>query len=187
MDFSTIILAGGRSSRMGANKALVLFRGKPLIQYAIDLACSFSTDILISSNTGDLGDLGFPVVNDIFTVKAPLAGVHAGLKSSRSDWNLVLTCDMPNVTKGMVDRLLAALDDNLRVVIPHHNGFFEPLCGFYHRGLIPLIERNFLAGKLSMLDLPGSAPHRFISTADLPPEEISFQFRNVNEKNDLME
>ena len=185
MNFTTIILAGGQSTRMGENKALVPFMGKPLIQYSIDLARTFTNDIFISSNNHDLDYLQFPVIQDIFKVKAPLAGIHAGLTASHSDWNLILTCDMPNITKELIDRLYSALDEELRMVVPHHNGFIEPLCGFYHKSLIPFIEGNLIAGKYALIDLPDSVPHRFITMADVLPEEIALLFTNVNEKKDL--
>ena len=186
MDFTAIILAGGQSTRMGANKALVPYLGKPLIQYSIDLARLFTADILISTNNRDLDHLGYMVVQDRLMVKAPLAGIHSGLLHSGTDWNLVLTCDMPNITRGLIDRLSAALDDSLRMVVPGHDGFIEPLCGFYHRSLVRQIERNSIAGKYSLLDLPGYIPHRFITLPDLTRREIARLFRNMNEKKDLM-
>ncbi len=187
MNFATIILAGGRSLRMGANKALMPYKGRPLIQYSLDLAYSFTGEILISANNHDLDHLGFRVVKDLLPVKAPLAGIHAGLKASPTDWNLVLTCDMPNVTIGLIDRLIAALNENLRIVLPHHDGFVEPLCGFYHRNLIHLVETNIASGNLSLHDLPGAAPHLFVVMDDVPPEERALLFRNVNERKDLLD
>lgn len=170
---------------MGTNKALIPFRGKPLINHAIELACMFSNDILLSVNNHDLDDLGYRAVNDIVMVRAPLSGIHAGLTNSRNDWNLVLTCDMPNVSRELVDRLLSAIAPGLKLVLPYHQGFIEPLCGFYHRDLLPVIENNVAAGKLSLLDLPGLVEHRFIALDDMKSEEISFLFRNMNEKSDL--
>jgi len=152
----------------------------------MDMALQFNNDIIISANNHDLDYLGFPVVHDIYGVNAPLAGIHAGLKFSRTEWNLVLTCDMPNVTKGMIDRLLAMLDEGLRMVVPQHNGFVEPLCGFYHMGLLPLIEANIAKKKFSLLKIPESAPYRFVILPDVTPEEIQFIFKNVNEKRDLL-
>jgi molybdenum cofactor guanylyltransferase len=186
MNFTAIILAGGQSRRMGSNKALLSYHGKPLIQYSIDLALQFTNHILISANNCNLDHLGYPVIRDVYPVKAPLAGIHAGLRASATDWNLVLTCDMPNVSKGLTDLLLASLNDSLRMVVPQHDGFLEPLCGFYHRDLIPLIEKNIVAGKLSLLDLPGSVPHRFLTLAGVPPAEIANLFTNLNEKKDLL-
>lgn len=186
MHFSTIILAGGQSSRMGSNKALMQFAGKQLIQYPIDLARSFGSDVFISANNHELDFLGIKVITDLLPVNAPLAGIHAGLKSSRADWSLVLTCDMPNVTGELINRLLAAINESLWMIVPRHDGFTEPLCGFYRRDIIATLEDNFLAGKLSLLDLPGSVPCRFIDLDDIPPGERALLFRNVNEKNDLL-
>jgi molybdopterin-guanine dinucleotide biosynthesis protein A len=184
--FTTIILAGGQSSRMGSNKALILYHGKPLVQYSIDLAKSFSSDILISSNSHDLDHFGHIVVPDILEVKAPLAGIHAGLKASGTPWNLILTCDMPNITADLVNRLQGFLDKDVQLVLPTHNGFTEPLCGFYHRDMILLIEENYNAGRISLLDLPGQAKHRFISMDTFSTEELSSLFRNMNERKDLL-
>lgn len=187
MNLTAIILAGGKSKRMGENKALVPFLGKSLIQYAIDLALKFTDDILISANTRDLDQFGFQVIPDIADVKAPLAGIHSGLRASATDWNLVLTCDMPNVSKEVIRMLLYSLDDNLRMVVPSHNGFIEPLCGFYHKRILPVMESNMTIGKLSLLDLPGQVPHRFIEIENLSSEEIVLLFRNMNEKSDLLD
>jgi molybdopterin-guanine dinucleotide biosynthesis protein A len=186
LNFTTIILAGGQSSRMGTNKALIPYLGKPLVSYAIELAGMFSNDILLSVNNHDLDALGYRVVNDIVKVRAPLSGIHAGLTCSRTDWNLVLTCDMPNVTAELVNRLLSAIAPGLKLVLPYHQDFIEPLCGFYHRDLLPVIESNVAAGKLSLLDLPGLVAHRFITLDDMKSEEINFLFRNMNEKRDLL-
>ncbi|MFZ4522261.1 MAG: molybdenum cofactor guanylyltransferase [Bacteroidales bacterium] len=186
MKFTTIILAGGQSSRMGTNKALIPYAGKPLIGYSIELALSLTTDILICANNHDLDHLGFPVINDLFPVKAPLAGIHAGLTASSSDWNLVLTCDMPNVTKELIDGLIAMVNDTVSIVLPHHHGYAEPLCGFYHRSLLPLITSNLNAGKYSMLDLHGFVPHQFLVMDDQPSGKEKFLFRNMNEMKDLL-
>jgi len=187
MKFTVIILAGGKSSRMGEHKACMLLRGKPLIRYAIDLAGSLSAGIIISANEHRAEYDGFPVVKDILPVSAPLAGIHAGLKSSRTDWNLVLSCDMPNLTKALIEQLAGAIDDRLKMVMPGHDGFVEPLCSFYHRDLVPVIESNFLAGKISLLDLPAVVSHRVVELNDLSPAECAFIFKNLNEKGDLTE
>ena len=171
---------------MGSNKALIPYLGKPLIQYSIGLALQFDNDIVISSNNHDLDYLGFPVIPDQFKVKAPLAGIHAGLKSSRTDWNLILTCDMPNISRELIDMLLSALNENLRMVVPLHYGFLEPLCGFYHKDLLPLIEYHIALKKFSLLDLPESVPHTLVPLPGMPMEEIKFLFKNVNKKRDLL-
>jgi molybdopterin-guanine dinucleotide biosynthesis protein A len=168
------------------DKALVLYKGRPLIQYSVDLALFFTRDILISANHSGLEYLGFPVVKDYFRIKAPLAGIHAGLCESKTEWNLVLTCDMPNVTSQLVHQMYTATGENTRIVLPEHNGYKEPLCGFYHRDILPLIEKHIKLEKLSLLDLPKEVPHRSITPHGLTADEMLLLFKNVNVKQDLI-
>ena len=160
--------------------------GKPLVQYPIDLARQFTNDIVLSANNRDLDFLGFEVVNDILAVKAPLAGIHSGLTSSRSNWNLVLTCDMPNVSNALIAKLMPELNDRVAMVVPQHDGYIEPLCGFYHRDVIPVMEANFALGKLSLYDLAGSVPHSFVAINDFSAAETARLFKNVNTMEDLL-
>ena len=177
MNFTAIILAGGRSMRMGANKALMAFHGKPLIQYSIDLALQFTNRILIISNSHDLDSTGFPVIGDRFPIKAPLVGIHAGLEVSETPWNLVLTCDMPNVSKELIELLIAGLPHADKLLVPTHDGFVEPLCGFYHRDLLPQIIANIGNGRLSPLDLITNTADRVISIGDLAGENPATLFK----------
>jgi molybdenum cofactor guanylyltransferase len=186
MKLTAIILAGGQSRRMGTDKALVPYLGKPLIQYSIDLALSFTEYITISSNSDEISGFGFPVVKDIYPLKAPIAGIHAGLMASKTDWNLVLTCDMPNVSVHLINYLLSMLEEGAELVLPGHHGYAEPLCGFYHRNLIPFIESNFMKNKLSPLDLLALNTHRIIPIEGVFVEDLSFLFKNINEKKDLL-
>jgi len=186
MKLTAIILAGGKSKRMGANKALIPYRGKALIQYSIDLARCFTNDIIISANTGELAHLGYRIVPDLLPIPAPLTGIHAALLSSKTSWNLVLTCDMPNVTRDLIDQMIPLLTDSIRIVIPFHNGYTEPLCGFYHASLTAEIERNFSLEKYSPLDLIAKTPHHYLAIETLPGvSSMDFLFKNVNKKQDL--
>ncbi len=186
MNFTAIILAGGQSKRMGTNKALIAYQGKPLILYSIELALSFTPNILISANHNDLEHLGFPIIKDFLPVNAPLAGIHAGLQTSMTNWNLILTCDMPNVTVSLIDRLITRVNNHVQMVIPAHDGFVEPLCGFYHRDMISSIEQNIAQGRLSLMDLLRIAPHDLVQINGMTGENPACLFKNVNAKNDLL-
>ena len=170
---------------MGKDKALILYLGKPLIRYSIDLALDFTRNIIISSNQNEHEILGFPVVHDIYPIQAPLAGIHAGLKFSDTDWNLVLSCDMPNVSSQVVNNLLSNLDEKAKLVLPAHEGYLEPLCGFYHKSLLTAIESNIKKNLLSPLDLLKSIPNRIIQMDDVIKDDICFIFKNVNARNDM--
>jgi molybdopterin-guanine dinucleotide biosynthesis protein A len=79
MELSGIILAGGKSSRMGQDKGLMLFRGKQMVQYSIELLNLFTSQILISSNNQEYNQFGFPVVSDIYKECGPIGGLHAAV------------------------------------------------------------------------------------------------------------
>jgi molybdopterin-guanine dinucleotide biosynthesis protein A len=185
MNLTAIILAGGQSLRMGLDKTLIPYLGKPLIQYSIDLALCFTKNIIISANQDELRSLRFPVVTDIYPVKAPLAGIHAGLKFSKTNWNLVLTCDMPNVSTHLINLLISKLEKETELVLPGHHGYIEPLCGFYNKSLITVIESNIGKNKLSPLDLLKVSPHNIVQMEGVFDENISSVFKNVNSRNDL--
>jgi molybdenum cofactor guanylyltransferase len=185
MNLTAIILAGGLSLRMGTDKALIPYRSKPLIRYSIDLALCFTETILISTNQDSLQDFGFPVIKDKYPLKAPLAGIHAGLLESKTEWNLVLTCDMPNVSILLIEYLISQVEEKTGLILPGHDGFVEPLCGLYHRSLINLIESNFGENKLSPLDLLMVSPHKIVQVQSVPGIEPSIVFKNVNAREDL--
>jgi molybdenum cofactor guanylyltransferase len=186
MNLTAIILAGGQSKRMGTDKALMPYLGKPLIQYSIDLAFNFTKNIIISANKDNFKDLGFNVVRDKYPLQAPLAGIHSGLTFSNTDWNLILTCDMPNVTVQLIDWLISNLEGKTELLLPGHHGYIEPLCGFYNKSLIPLIESNIRKNRLSPIELLEVAPHKIVQMDDLLNESTSFIFKNVNSRNDLI-
>jgi molybdenum cofactor guanylyltransferase len=186
MKLTALILAGGQSRRMGANKALLQYHGKPLIRYSIELALQFTGEIIICANGDELQSTGFPVVHDIFRVRAPIAGIHAGLNASQGEWNLVLTCDMPHVSSELIRCLITNLRKDKSLVLPGHQGYIEPLCGFYHRDLIPVVEENARNGKLSPLDLLECVKYDIVPLEGKVSGDLSFLFRNMNEKKDLL-
>jgi molybdopterin-guanine dinucleotide biosynthesis protein A len=133
-DITGILLAGGKSSRMGQEKGLVEFRGKPLIQYGIELLSSFTGQIIIGSSNPDYLAFGCELIPDDVTGKGPAAGLAAVLNSSATPWNIVLACDLPFLEEEFIEKLLGATP-NYMAVVPIHNGKIEPLAALYHRDL----------------------------------------------------
>ncbi len=187
VDFSAIILAGGQSLRMGKNKALIHYYGLPLIMYPIGLAGRFTQRIYISAGSNAFDDLGYPVIGDILPVKAAIAGIHAGLEKSETEWNLILTCDMPHVSPMLIEQLIDRIAPGIEVVVPENQGFPEPLCGFYHRSLKVQIEKNAGMGKFSLLDLIAMVPGRLVKPEGFSIMEMKQLFKNINEPKDLLD
>ena len=109
---TAIILAGGKSSRMGTDKGLLDFEGNKLIQHVIDNVKSSCEEILVVSNNDGYNSLGYPVVKDRFLNRGPLGGIHAGLSITKTNWNFVIGCDMPFAEKHFIAYLLSHVSKN---------------------------------------------------------------------------
>ena len=135
-----IVLAGGKSIRMGAEKGLVIFKEKPLIEYSIDTLKNVCKEIIISSNSESYQVFGYPVLKDKFPESGPMGGIYTCLKASQNETNIVLSCDMPLIMPDFIRKLLV-FSDSFDAVVPwHENEFFEPLCAVYNKNLLPVFE-----------------------------------------------
>ncbi|NOY95228.1 MAG: molybdenum cofactor guanylyltransferase [Chlorobi bacterium] len=99
---------------MGADKALIRFRGETLIQHVINLLQPVCKSILVSSNNQGYGKFGSPVVPDEILNCGPLGGIYSALKRSTTDWNFVISVDCPFVTKEFVHFLSSKVLRKLR-------------------------------------------------------------------------
>lgn len=175
-----IVLAGGNSSRMGFDKGLAHFRGKPLVQYAIETLEQICSRIIISTNSVSYGHLGYPVKGDIFPGTGPMGAIYSALMSSKTEHNLVLSCDTPFVTSLLMHRLLKNAE-GFQVVLPESKpGFVEPLIGYYHinntTAMLAFIQR----GDLKLIDYIETSYYRCISMYGNPE-----QFLNINTPDDF--
>ena len=135
------ILAGGASRRMGRNKALLPFRGKPLIRRQIDLLAPLFPEILISANDpAPYSPLGLRVVPDLFAEPCSLSGIHALLKAATAPRVFVVACDLPFLSPSLIRKLLQVPGD-FDVIVPESDEGLEPLHAIYSRTCIPAIEK----------------------------------------------
>lgn len=149
---TAIILAGGKSRRMGFNKALLLYDKKTFIEHQIARLKTIFDEIIISANdTGTYAHLNLPIVSDIMPEKGPLGGICAGLMRSSSQHAFVVACDMPFVHEKAILYLKEQIDD-YDVVVPETSRGLEPLHAFYSRNCIQPIRRCLDEGKLRIID-----------------------------------
>ena len=138
---SAIILAGGKSSRMKMDKALLPVSGIPLIEKVAGTIESYFDEIIISAQTEKMYEfLPYPVVADSRQGQGPLMGIYSGLKASSNQINFVVACDIPVVDITFIQHLKSFTNDYEIVVPVTGDGLYEPLFAFYHRNLIPRIE-----------------------------------------------
>ncbi len=153
---SGAILAGGRSTRMGRDKAFLPMPpdGAPLIAHQAAMLRSLGTDdLLISGHAGvDYGLPGARMVTDSVTDCGPLGGLAAVLAAARHPWVVVIAVDLPHMTAAYLTKILAACAGGTGVV-PHGPSGFEPLVAVYPKRFLPLIEAALASGRLSLQPL----------------------------------
>lgn len=127
------LLAGGKSSRMGVDKAFLVFDGRTLLDRGrgvLEAACG---SVTIVGDPATFTSSG-PVVADVFPGCGPLGGIHAALTHSSADLNALLAVDMPFVSVELISFLLAAAEDSDAIItIPQTQKGFQPLCAIYRR------------------------------------------------------
>ena len=179
-----IILAGGKSSRMGQDKGLMLYQGMSLIQYAINAIRPVVSSVLIVSSNKDYEQFGYPLIDDVYTEKGPLAGIYSGLKASMTDQNVVLGCDMPHVSTDLIKYLVSIMKDEA-VLLPSFKGKTEQLVGVYTKKCEPIFKEKIESGNLKIRNAISLLPHRFVEI----DEHFEFYkpnlFSNLNSPKDL--
>lgn len=140
-DITGVILAGGRSSRFGSNKALALLHGKPLIQHVADtLASVFAECLLVTNSPEEYGFLNMVMIQDRYQGCGPLAGIHAALLQISTPRAFVVACDMPNQSPELIRYLCSINEQEYDVIIPWLEKGQEPLFGIYSKTSLTVIE-----------------------------------------------
>jgi molybdenum cofactor guanylyltransferase len=179
------LLAGGKSSRMGADKAFLDFAGQTLLDRALTVMSEVCGSVSIVGDPAKFAKYG-SVVADIFSGCGPLAGIHAALVHSPAELNLMLAVDMPFVSRELLAFLFAAAEDNdAMVTVPRDGKGLQPLCAVYRRGFSTVAEEALRAGKYKIDAAFSSVSMRVIDEGELAAAGFSEQsFFNVNTPQD---
>lgn len=180
-----VVLAGGKSSRMGTDKGLVMFRQKHLVEYPLGLLSRFCDRILISSNNPGYEKFGFEVIPDIQAGAGPMAGIAACLHQSRSEHNLVLSCDLPFLDPIVIETILRKTQEHTFVVPVDSLGRAEPMCAYYHKRSLPEIERLLGLSRYKMTLLFQHSAVKYLHPADFYPHFREEWFANFNTMDDI--
>ncbi len=135
-NITAIILAGGKSSRMKTDKGFVSFNGKLLIEHVLDAVKKITGNIIIVTRDPAYLAFGFPCYPDIYKEKGALGGIYTGLVNSSSQKNIVVGCDMPFLSKNVLEDLVKNCED-ADVLLTMHKDKEEPLCSVYDKSCIP--------------------------------------------------
>ena len=176
-----VILAGGQSSRMGSNKALLPYRGGRFIE-AIhrQLADLFDEVLLVTNQPEQYAFLGSRMVADIHPGMGALAGLHAGLHYAATSHIFAVACDMPYLNSSLIRRL-AALRNGSDVVIPEGDVGLEPLHALYGKGCLVPMEAALQTGRKRIISFfPDVRVSTFSRSAVAVLDPNFDSFRNIN-------
>jgi len=140
MKLAGLIIAGGKSRRMGRDKAQIIFDNQSFLDNVISLVENFTSDIVISSNQNPVTN--YPVIVDIYKNIGPIGGLYAGLQAVRNDYVLVLPVDMPLLNKNVLKYLFEHINPDKKINVFHLNNRPQMLTGIYHKDVLPVIKEQ---------------------------------------------
>jgi molybdopterin-guanine dinucleotide biosynthesis protein A len=184
---TAFVLAGGKSTRMGSDKAFLNYEGHALLARALEAVRVVTPEVRIVGSREKFADFG-PVVEDIFRDCGPLAGIHAALLSSQTELNLMLAVDMPFVSSTFLEflRLQAQTVSEAVVTVPFAGGRRQPLCAIYRPQFAAVAETALRAARNRIDTLFEVLPCRILAEQELKVAGFSSAiFRNFNTPEDV--
>ncbi len=182
-----IILAGGKSSRMGQDKGLIKLKGKRLIDIAIDHLQPFCHEIIISSASDNYKHLGFRTIPDEISGIGPMGGIYSSLKASLADMNFVLSFDMPLVSEDIIRFILNKIADS-QITVPWEGAeFYQPLCGYYNKSVLNSMEKLISQENYKLIELFRKIRFNPLRIDNKLPFYKPYLFLNVNRPEDIRE
>ena len=170
------VLVGGRSSRMGRDKALLPYRGITLGRYVAGAVAAAAGNATLIGDPERYSVFGYPVIPDLYPGEGPLGGILTALAHSSSDWNLITACDMPALGPEFLGQLLdAARKRRSDILVPLTPGErLEPLCAVYCGDARGVLQAAFERGVRKI-----SEAFKGLRVAPYPVAEVAI-FQNVN-------
>jgi len=186
-----IILAGGKSTRIGANKPRLKIGNSHLIDRVLGTLSQFTSSILIvtSGDPVSVAKSDTPrarIVKDIYPGKGPLGGIYTGLMYAETSYSIVVGCDMPFLNSDLIKYLIDGAS-NFAAVAPKIGWMIQPLHAIYSKGCVPSIEALIRQDQLQIIKLFNLVNTRYITEKEIDqfdPDHLSFL--NINTEGDLL-
>lgn len=185
MKSSVIILAGGKSRRMGhKNKPFLKFGNISFIEVTLNKLSNFDDVIIVTNDPDDYAHLGVRVVKDILPHEGPLGGIYTGLRYAKYDNAVVVPCDTPFIDPGVIE-YIASKACEYDGVVPFVDGYYQPLCAAYSKECIELFETSLNNGITKIIDLYHQMNMYYISKDEIEVYgNYDYMFLNINTPED---
>lgn len=175
------ILAGGQSSRMGQDKALLPLRGQPMIgQTAKMMQTVFDHVCVVSDRSASYQFLDLPIIPDLVKNAGPMGGIHAALRTYHPENVFVIGCDTPFISGALIRHILL-MGQGASACMPKLDGYIHHLCGYYSHTCLAEIELNTSSGRLKLLDFLDVINARTVDISTNLPFYSPDLLRNFNE------
>jgi molybdenum cofactor guanylyltransferase len=189
LDIGYIILAGGKSKRLGRNKLNEVIGGITLINRVINVLSAFDGEIiLVTAEDSSLPDTftyaKISKVQDLYPGKGMIGGIITGLSASKNFYNLVVASDMPFLSPALIRYMISNAKGNDLVAYKNQNEL-EPLHAIYTKNCLPILEEIMLKDR-RIFELLGQVKVRYLSSAEINQYDTKkISFFNVNTESDL--
>lgn len=182
IDITGFIFAGGKSNRMGTDKALLLIHDQPLLKRMIRLISPFCKTVKISGNRPEYAVFNIEMVPDLYTGCGPISGIISSLKHTSTEWNLLVSVDVPYIKEELILYLISKIGQ-YDCIIPFHDGGVEPLIGLYNRQISPFLEEVISQGDYKLMRLLTKLNILYVDCNSLI-QKYPQLFFNVNSQDD---
>ena len=182
-DTTGVLLAGGKSTRMGQDKASIELSGTPIYSSALEFLRQHFQAVIIAGDRPDLALEGIPSIADRYPGSA-LGGLHTGLSATSTDWIFVMPCDLPYPDDRLL-KLLYDLREGVDAVVPKTPAGYEPVFAFYHKRCLPIFDEALRNGRNSIFSLYPQLKVSFLEWKDMP-RGWEKSLLNINTREELL-
>ncbi|MBS7254770.1 molybdenum cofactor guanylyltransferase [Flavobacterium branchiicola] len=181
MKTTVFILCGGKSTRMQSEKGLVLFQEKPFIEHIIQAILPITDNIKLITASKEYDYLAYEKIPDLIVDKGPLGGIYTALSNSETEFNLILSCDIPLISTELLQELISKHNTEAQITVFASESRLHPLIGIYSKKVLPVIKSAIDNDDLKMMNLLANIPHQIIHIE----ESENFHLTNINSADEL--
>ncbi len=185
-EITAFVIAGGKSKRFGQDKLLYEYRGKALIEHAIDVLKSIFADIVIIANDEvKFKYLELPVYPDIIPDVGPLGGIYTALDLSKTSKAFCFASDMPNLNPEFIE-YMKSFSKDYDIVVPYINNYYEALHAIYSKNCLPLIKDNISNEDYKIIKIFNNVSLKRVEKEEIERfVKVEHIFKNINYMKDL--
>jgi molybdopterin-guanine dinucleotide biosynthesis protein A len=180
---SAVVLAGGRSSRMGTDKALLTCGGRNFLETMLQALSAFPDVMISSAGTERHKGAGARIVADIYRQAGPVGGIYSSLVASEREYLFVTACDTPFLSASLIGEICRASEGYRCCVAREENGRVHSLCGVYHKSMIPIFKDQIEGGRYKIALAYDKVMIKYF---ELSPGQVA-ELRNFNTEEEYME